>query len=260
MESWDDVAKQRERRIYRWCTAAFVLFGILLVSLLVVLSIFPKRQGLHNLIGFTWMASFIPAIVAANALSKLHLTQHIGLDAYTLPYKLGKERFYYYFFGGAAIMMTLLTLPILLQGHPLIFTQSKGGPEMFRLPAWTGIPLLIWLPMGLVVFLVMWQGIVLYSDHLFYYMCLSKHRIPYKDIESVAVERRVNAKGGTGYFLIIRHHARQRRGYVRLPLTIALQPYPAKDCVIMFDVLAKAAPQAEWNEMALGMRAGEFPR
>ena len=248
MEPPTEHEKNKQRRIYKWCMAVFALEGILIAALVCVLTFFPKDRALHNVVGFTFIGSFVPALIAVCMMSRVRTTRHVEAGEYSLPYKLGKEKVSLIIPGGIMLLLSLLMMPTALSGRTFTMTEYKGGPAIFSVPSWI-LPLFLWGPFGPLLLLTTWQGVILFDDHLCHYTGWKKHNMFYRDMKRVEIKRR-----GATYVMEIHH---EKVG--KPPLEIHLTMIPAKDCAIMLNVIQKFSPDAVMNELAQQMRQGEFP-
>jgi amino acid transporter len=249
MEQLTEKEKNKQRRIYKWCMAAFALEGIFIVALALVGTIAPKSQAILKIAVFALVGSFVPVMIAAYILPRLKIRQHVDAEIYSLPYKLRREKTIFFIIGGVVLLVTIMMTPQVLSGKPFALTKN------INLPGWTALPIVVWVPVGLFsTLLIVGWGVILSNDHLCQYWWWKKCNVFYRDINRIEIVRRATGQG-SGYHAIVIHHI----GASKSPLEFSLASVPATDCAIMIDVIQKNSPGVVLNGTAQQWSQGEFP-
>ena len=171
---------KKKRFTYKACCFVLVAFFVYLGVFLILPCIVPISRHLQNILGLGFVLSFIPLIIAALTLERLKLTIHYETTKYTLPYKTRNDFNLHFVLLGFFI---LIIISMLL--NPLTWD--------------TVIAVSVMLPLiGLLILAMVCNGVILFDDHLIYYVFWIKNRINFEDITEIKFHR-----GRTYYLTLI---------------------------------------------------------
>ncbi len=159
--------------------------------------------------------------------------------AHPLPYTL-KRPFFRFFTAFSVLLVGAALLGWLLIGRgwlllPLIF----GGP------LWFGF---------LMGVLFNWQSLSLRPDCLAFNSFGHKYAVPYQSIREVAAVLDVQqGYQGMNTLTLFLHH----EGEAKSPLQVNLKLFGARERIFLMNVIAQHAPQAQLNDLARRIQAGQ---
>ena len=229
--------EKKQRLISRICSFILILCFVLFVALSLVMDAYPQNRHLQNIVGFTFVASFLPGWIAIYFLQHLKITNHYEAGNYSLPYKIGKRESAKY-----------VTIGLVAFGILFLFTIY---PALHTPADFVYAILFMFVPLGLLVVIINSHGVILYSDHLCKYILWRKFRIFYRDISRIEVGL-FHFDIQQRYYRLIVYNQHDDKALLKINIS-------KPDVIIILNVLHQNAPDAPLNELAEQMRQGDFP-